>query len=194
MDNLISFGDRIDINIPMMPRDELIAKKFLTDPLSILYATWDSNKILIMSNTSYILRCKDIPLLGFDYITPEITFDVTTMNDNACVIKSNSWALRGGSKLLRDSEFLQSFDVAIEGTIQLSQPSGSSAEGWVKYRVHGKKPLLFRALPGFVLDRIIALIQDRIGTFARIEFTRRFQEGYRVYVRDNRIAIMRQNL
>ena len=181
--NIVSFGSRIDLEIPLPVVSDNNTKlaRYINDPIRILESTWDKNKITKQGDNAYKLRCREIQLLGMDSISPEIAVDFWSESEScSSVMKSTGWSLNGGSRVLRDADFLKTFDFRIEGRISPTA-SPTLVRGWVEYHVEGRKPLLFAALPSFILERIVAIIQDRIKQYVEVEFSRRFRSGFLKY-------------
>eukprot|EP01041_Mallomonas_annulata_P002984 gene2984-5856_t len=189
-DGMITFGTTIDLRIAIPTRDAGLIDKFILNPQNILDATWDKDKVVkLKAETEYLLLFKAIPLLGRDAISPEIIVDLSSdMAMKSTGLKSKSWDLKGNSGLLKDSAFLKSFDIKLEGHISTLNAPINSAVGSVTYRVQGKVPFMFRVTPTFIMEGIINLIQNRIVDFAKVQFTAKFVHGFNSYAERSRTA------
>jgi hypothetical protein len=89
--------------------------------------------------------------LGIDVITPEITVNLSTdMDRKSSILSSTSWKLSGNSNLLKDSNFLKTFDIRLEGNISSINAPKNTVVGTVGYHVQGKSPLIFRFTPAII--------------------------------------------
>jgi Protein of unknown function (DUF1997) len=206
---LMSFGNKIELSIRLPTKDLELAAEFLKDPNSIISSTWEQSKLQRLDEDKYLLKFRDFPLPGIDTISPEI--EVTLKNvDGVIRMVSGNWTLRGQSSgIMKDSRFLTSFDIKLNGEITMVSPSalaGSGhhtgttqsgidnhavsnkptepimAVGWVEYRVKGNKPRIFRMAPSFILDGTIGLIQQSAQEYATAEFANRFSRAFRDFM------------
>lgn len=200
---VMTFGNRVDIQITLPTRDRTTALEYLQDESSLLESTWEKNKFQKIPATihstgqekKYLLLFPRLVLPGVDAISPEI--EVQFIYANGLIeMKSGNWTLRGDSgNILKDSRFLESFNILVEGQLgipplanQQEQEIGALSstpvvtKGWVEYRVQGEKPSVFKNAPPFVLDVTIKLIQDTVSEYATNQFSTRLLRGFRSFV------------
>jgi len=190
--SLMSFGNRIEMNIRLPTRDPELATSFIRNPRSIIEKTWDKTKLQRKSDTCYLLKFREFPLPGMDAISPEIEVDLR-FDDGKIKMQSGDWTIRsktGG--IMKDSKFLNTFDIKLYGEMSIVGGNSSSqalfARGSVEYRVQGTKPSVFRAAPSFVLDATIRLIQESVKDYASKEFANRFSKEFRDYMMSTIVA------
>jgi len=186
----MSFGNKMEINIKLPTRDSVLALEYLKNPKAIVEATWDRSKCRQLNDKTFLLIMHTLPLPGVDSITPEIEVDfVYDHAVKAVRMSSGNWTLRGTSGgVVKDSRFMQTFEISIVGQLSLMSnsetggggggggtvaglPGQVSAIGWVEYRVQGEKPNIFKVAPQFVLEATIALIKESVSDFAEKQFT-----------------------
>lgn len=193
---VMTFGNRVDIQLTLPSRDRSTVTDFLQDELALLDATWEKGKFTRLGSPSdnkkkYLLYFPKLVLPGVDTISPEIEVEFRYAN-GLIEMHSGNWTLRGDSgNVLKDSRFVESFNIIVLGELGIphsAQPTGELettpivARGWVEYRVKGEKPSVFRNAPPFVLDVTIKLIQDTVSEFATSQFSTRLLRGFRQYV------------
>eukprot|EP00607_Mallomonas_marina_P000327 CAMPEP_0182433442 /NCGR_PEP_ID=MMETSP1167-20130531/63264_1 /TAXON_ID=2988 /ORGANISM="Mallomonas Sp, Strain CCMP3275" /LENGTH=223 /DNA_ID=CAMNT_0024622143 /DNA_START=118 /DNA_END=789 /DNA_ORIENTATION=- len=184
-DGCITFGAKIPLTIKLPSSNQLLIDEFISDSINILRSTWDSDKYFKIGNENeYLLRFRPIPLIGLDTIIPEIKVDMIPDSvKKSSSLKTKSWNLKGNSKILKDSDFVKSFDIDIEGYISTMNAPEYSAQGVVEYTVKGKTPFMFQIAPSFILEKVIDAIQDRVLDFALVQFSSKFVKGFRSYAR-----------
>lgn len=191
---VMSFGNRVDIQITLPSRDVDTVSAFLQDEARLLDATWEPTKYRVLPSQqdrrSYMLLFPELVLPGVDTISPEV--EVQFQYKEGCIrMTSGNWTLRGLSgNVLKDSRFVQTFNIVVQGELgivavagpgQLA-PSPIVAKGWVEYMVSGEKPSVFKSAPPFVLDVTIKLIQETVSEFATNQFSTRLLRGFRSFV------------
>lgn len=201
---LMSFGNRMGLNIQMPTRDITLASQFISNPQRILESCWDKDKFKKISANSntYMLEFSTILIPGLGQLKPEI--EVTTKYDDGVLsLNSGNWTIRGSSGgIMKDSRFLHTFDIHLQGELKVRQgqstlqsmekpnPAYVIADGWVEYRVQGSKPTFFRKAPSFLLDNTIKLIQAGVQEYATTVFISRYLKSFRDYVRSGPVLVV----
>ena len=161
---MMSFGSKMALKVPLPTRDEDLACAFLRNKDGIIQATWEKGRFERLGGSTYLLKFASLPIPGVDTISPEIEVDFTYIEeDRTITMKSGNWTLKGKTGTIKDSRFMKTFNIELDGMISLVGASGSpiTSEGWVKYRVQGEKPSVFKRAPGFILDKTISFIQGQ---------------------------------
>lgn len=202
-DDKLSFGNRIDVNIKLPTRDRNLVLDFLGSPKNIVESVWDADKIkkISGSNDRYLLIMPTLPLLGIDNITPEIEIDFNYVNESI-IMSSGNWTLRGTKGgIVKDSRFMQTFSISINGELNISPSSLLSLPsllpstlttsytpplietvGWVEYRVQGEKPTIFKKAPSFILESTIKIIKNSVAIFVEKIFVSRLVKSFRNFM------------
>eukprot|EP01036_Dinobryon_divergens_P029642 gene29642-38767_t len=189
-DSIMSFGDKMDIVVRLPTRDQLTVQDFLEKTNFIVESTWERGKFKLISDGNFLLQFASIPIPGIDVINPEM--EVNFVNTNGTIyMTSGNWTLRGMSGgILKDSRFMQSFDVKLSGRLSIDVDKTSKdlnqqvvTSGWVDYRVQGSKPTVFRSAPAFILDNTIAFIQACVENFAVRQFSQQLINTYKRYAK-----------
>lgn len=182
--NLLKFGSRIPMNVALPTKDIELAKTFLSKTEYIVESTWMKGKQTNMGKGTFLLQFLTLPI-GFDTITPEIEVDFLYDPQDSCIrMKSGSWQLKGKEGVVKDSRFMQSFKIELEGVltaVEAPTAEGIVVDGWVRYGVKGEKPSIFKRAPAFILDNTIAFIQANVERFAYKEFTGRLLKAFRQF-------------
>ena len=123
--NMLSFGNSMKIQIKFPTKDKELVQEFLADPSYLVESTWDSNKLKRITPTIYLLQFIAIPIPGIDIITPEI--EVSFENINGIIhMNSGNWTIKGMSgKILKDSNFLKTFEINLVGQLMIIPPASS---------------------------------------------------------------------
>jgi hypothetical protein len=183
--NLLKFGSRIPMNVALPTNDIELAKQFLSKTEYIVESTWMKGKQTNMGKGTFLLQFLTLPI-GFDTITPEIEVDFIYDAQDSCIrMKSGSWQLKGKEGVVKDSRFMQSFKIELEGVltaVEGSTADGIIVDGWVRYGVKGEKPSIFKRAPAFILDNTIGFIQANVERFAYKEFTGRLLKAFRQFI------------
>ena len=184
--NLLKFGSRIPMNVALPTNDIEQAKSFLSKTEYIVESTWMKGKQTNMGKGTFLLQFLTLPI-GFDTITPEIEVDFVYDPQFSCIrMSSGSWQLKGKEGVVKDSRFMQSFKIELQGVLTAVAAEGSAegiiVDGWVRYDVKGEKPSIFKRAPAFILDNTIGFIQANVERFAYKEFTGRLLKAFRQYV------------
>lgn len=124
--NMLSFGNSMKIQIKFPTKDKELVQEFLADPSYLVESTWDSNKLKRITPTIYLLQFIAIPIPGIDIITPEI--EVSFENINGIIhMNSGNWTIKGMSgKILKDSNFLKTFEINLVGQLMIIPPTVST--------------------------------------------------------------------
>ena len=188
--NLLKFGSRIPMVVALPTNDMEKAKNFLSKTEYIVENTWMKGKQTNIGGGKFLLQFITLPI-GFDTITPEIEVEFLYDPEYTCIrMKSGSWQLKGKEGTVKDSRFMQTFQINLEGVLTAvpptsdvpSSPSSSvMVDGWVRYEVKGEKPSFFRLSPQFILDNTIGFIQSNVERFAYKEFTGRLLRAFKAY-------------
>eukprot|EP01031_Cornospumella_fuschlensis_P037112 gene37112-45048_t len=182
----LSFGNKMDIRVRLPTRDAVLAENFLQQPHLIVEAAYDASQYVKRNNTSYLIQFAQIPIPGVDTVSPEV--EVSFVYQPAArrvVMQSQSWTLKGGP-IVRDSQFLKSFHLLLEGVLALElnpQTGAISAVGQVEYSVRGDKPALLRAAPPFILDGTIRFIQSCVADFVLRQFGAKLLAAFQAFSR-----------
>ena len=185
VNGVMSFGSKIPMKVTLPTRDAEQARTFISNLDTMVESTYETGKYVKMDSGKYLLKFNTLPLPGVDKITPEI--EVQFLYDAAegtIRMNSGNWTLRGTTGVLRDSRFMQTFAIELEGILTIVTNPGSDAviaEGFVQYVVQGEKPSIFQKAPDFVLDKTIEFIKDSINDFASRDFQTKFQKAFRQY-------------
>ena len=173
------------MNVALPTNDIELAKTFLSKTEYIVESTWMKGKQTNMGKGTFLLQFLTLPI-GFDTITPEIEVDFVYDPQFSCIrMSSGSWQLKGKEGVVKDSRFMQSFKIELEGVLTAVASEGSEGiivDGWVRYDVKGEKPSVFKRAPAFILDNTIGFIQANVERFAYKEFTGRLLKAFRQYV------------
>lgn len=126
--NMLSFGNSMKIQIKFPTKDKELVQEFLDDPSYLVESTWDSNKLKRITPTVYLLQFIAIPIPGIDVITPEI--EVSFENINGIIyMNSGNWTIKGMSgKILKDSNFLKTFEINLVGQLMIIPPTSSTEQ------------------------------------------------------------------
>lgn len=189
--SIMTFGRRMEVDVLLPTRDQRLASAFLQKPEYIIQSTFEQDKFQQLTDEKYLIKFLAIPIPGLDVVTPEIELDFVSEQGKVSM-RSNGWTLRGQSgDVLKDSKFMQSFDINIVGELYLNNKQAVEAggpaapiraNGWVEYRVHGRKPTVFQRAPGFLLDGTINLIQDSAADFVYKRFSVQLLKAFRLYM------------
>ena len=183
VNGLMSFGSKIPMKVPLPTRDAEQAKSFISNLDSIVESTYEAGKYTKMADGTYLLQFATLPLPGVDRITPEIEVKfVYDSTEGTVKMSSGNWTLRGTTGVLKDSRFMQTFAIELDGFLKIVG-SGDTvvAEGYVQYTVQGEKPSIFKRAPSFVLDKTIDFIKENVNDFAARDFQIKFLKAFRVY-------------
>jgi len=198
---MMTFGKRVDIQITLPSRDHSTVAEFLQDEALLLDSTWEPSKYRRLSESpaskdrKYLLLFPELVLPGVDTISPEVEVEFLHNKNGLIEMKSGNWTLRGmAGNVVKDSRFMQTFNIIVQGELGISSMpisieerevlanSPIIANGWVEYRVQGEKPNVFKNAPPFVLDVTIKLIQDTVSEYATNQFSTRLLRGFRNFV------------
>lgn len=126
--NMLSFGNSMKIQIKFPTKDKELVQEFLADPSYLVESTWDSNKLKRITPTVYLLQFIAIPIPGIDIITPEIEVSFENI-DGIVYMNSGNWTIKGMSgKILKDSNFLKTFEINLVGQLMIIPPTSSSEQ------------------------------------------------------------------
>eukprot|EP00597_Dinobryon_sp_UTEXLB2267_P007121 CAMPEP_0170086958 /NCGR_PEP_ID=MMETSP0019_2-20121128/21531_1 /TAXON_ID=98059 /ORGANISM="Dinobryon sp., Strain UTEXLB2267" /LENGTH=216 /DNA_ID=CAMNT_0010304319 /DNA_START=112 /DNA_END=762 /DNA_ORIENTATION=+ len=189
-DSIMSFGDKMDILVRLPTRDKKFVQEFLNKPSYIVESTWEKGKMKPLQDGKFLLQFAAIPIPGIDVIMPEMEVNFATINDTINM-SSGNWTLRGMSGgILKDSRFMQSFDISLEGRLAIDLEKTDSdinqqviTTGWVEYRVKGAKPSVFRSAPSFILDSTINFIQACVENFVVRQFASQMVNTFKQYTK-----------
>ena len=164
------------VNVKLPTKDIDKAKTFLSKTEYIVESTWMKGKQTNMGKGVFLLQFLTLPI-GLDTITPEIEVEFLYDPKDYCIrMKSGNWQLKGREGVKKDSRFMNSFQIYLEGVLKIV-PSPSNGinsgemegesqsqsqvevDGWVRYAVEGEKPKIFKRAPAFILDNTISFIQ-----------------------------------
>ena len=176
---------QMSVNVALPTKDIDKAKAFLSKTEYIVESTWMKGKQTNMGKGVFLLQFLTLPI-GLDTITPEIEVEFLYDPIDCCIrMKSGKWQLIGREGVKKDSRFMNSFQIYLEGVLKIvPSPSSSSnganndaltngkegesqsqslskveVDGWVRYAVEGEKPRIFKRAPQFILDNTISFIQ-----------------------------------
>lgn len=182
--DLLKFGNNMDIRVRLPTRDVEIAKEFLQDPTIIIESTYDKSRLARLSDTLWKIRLADITIPAIDVISPEMEIEFKAVEGNKITMKSMKWALKGTGPIMRDSKFLSSFDIKLNGYLELETTSSALivAVGGVSFEVQGEKPGIFRNAPPFLLETAINLIQGLVVDFASKQFSGRLLKAFTAFL------------
>lgn len=183
--NLLKFGSRIPMVVALPTNDLERAKQFLSKTEYIVENTWMKGKQTNIGGGKFLLQFVTLPI-GFDTITPEIEVEFLYDPEYNCIrMKSGSWQLKGKEGTVKDSRFMQTFQITLEGVLTAAPPASDGGavmvDGWVRYDVKGEKPSFFRLSPQFILDNTIGFIQSNVERFAYKEFTGRLLRAFTAF-------------
>lgn len=185
VNGVMSFGSKIPMKVTLPTRDANQARTFISNLDSMVESTYEAGKYVKMDDGKYLLKFNTLPLPGIDKITPEIEVQFLYDSIEGTIrMNSGNWTLRGTTGVLKDSRFMQTFAIELEGILTIVTNSATDtviAEGFVKYVVQGEKPSIFKKAPDFVLDKTIEFIKDSINDFASRDFQSKFQKAFRTY-------------
>lgn len=183
---VMSFGSKIPMKVTLPTRDADQARTFISNLDSMVESTYEAGKYVKMDNGKYLLKFNTLPLPGVDKITPEIEVQfLYDIAEGTIRMSSGNWTLRGTTGVLKDSRFMQTFAIELEGILTIVTNTATDtviAEGFVQYVVQGEKPSIFKKAPDFVLEKTIEFIKDSINDFASRDFQSKFQKAFRAYV------------
>jgi hypothetical protein len=131
--DILKFGNKITINMKLPTKDRNIVIDFFKNINDIVEATWDN--YVLVSDSTYLIKFHSLVMpgmilslslvkivassssyliwshnIGIDTITPEMEIKFNSENEKISC-QSGSWKLIGNSRVLRDSSFVQSFDI-----------------------------------------------------------------------------------
>jgi hypothetical protein len=186
VNGVMSFGSRIPMKVSLPTRDADQARTFISNLDSMVESTYEAGKYVKMDQGKYLLKFATLPLPGVDKITPEIEVQFLYDKEEGTIrMNSGNWTLRGTTGVLKDSRFMQTFAIELEGILTITPGSNSDsvfAEGYVQYVVQGEKPSIFQKAPDFVLEKTIEFIKESIDQFASRDFQSKFLKAFRMYV------------
>jgi hypothetical protein len=189
VNGLMSFGSEIPMKVLLPTRDPDQAKKFISNLDTIVEATYEVGKYEKIGDGRYLLKFNTLPLPGLDKITPEIEVGFNYSPEEGTVrMTSGNWTLKGTTGVLKDSRFMQTFAISLEGLLKIVPNTATNtvmAEGYVKYVVQGEKPSLFKAAPDILLDSTIDFIKTNINDFASKDFQVKFSKAFKSYALDD---------
>ena len=115
------------MNVNLPTRDIEKAKSFLSKTEYIVESTWMKGKQRNMGKGVFLLQFLTLPI-GLDTITPEIEVEFLYDPENYCIrMKSGKWQLIGKEGVKKDSRFMNSFQIYLEGVLKIvPSPSSSS--------------------------------------------------------------------
>jgi len=118
------------VNVNLPTKDIEKAKSFLSKTEYIVESTWMKGKQTNMGKGVFMLQFLTLPI-GLDTITPEIEVEFLYDPENTCIrMKSGKWQLIGKEGVKKDSRFMNSFQIYLEGVLKIvpspSSPSSSS--------------------------------------------------------------------
>lgn len=185
MDNKVSFGERLDLKLPIPSSSSLsssststyekpVLEAFLANPALIIKQVWDDDKVAELGAGKYSLKFVTIPVLN---ITPEIeVYFVYDEETSTVSMRSGDWRMLGDGNMKSkdDKEFLSSFDISLSGELSAA---ATTPVGWIRYTVSAKKPQIFRTAP-FLLDGTIDFIKACVKDFVLQSFPREFRKSY----------------
>jgi hypothetical protein len=185
VNGIMSFGSKIPMKVTLPTRDAELAKTFISNLDSIVESTYEAGKYTKMLDGTYLLQFATLPLPGVDKITPEIEVKFVYNSDEGTIrMNSGNWTLRGTTGVLKDSRFMQTFAIELEGILTITPQTATGpviAEGFVQYIVQGEKPGIFKRAPSFLLDKTIDFIKESINEFASKDFQIKFLKAFRSY-------------
>lgn len=197
---LLKFGNKMDIRVRLPTRDRLLAEDFIKDPTVIIQSTYDSSKATRLSDTLWRIKFAEIPIPGIDTVSPELDMDFRYAN-GSIYMQSSQWALKGSknSQILKDSKFIQSFNIKLQGELTLEYPgraltstspavapadiSGGLivAVGFVDFQAQGERPSALQRAPAFVLDGTINFIQSLVTDFVSKKFSTKLLNSFTTF-------------
>lgn len=199
--DMLYLSNRMDIKIGLPTRDHDLAAKFIEDEKKLLDATWERGmyKVVDKKQKKYTLMFPPIGIPGIDtlFTSVEVEFMQT---DGKIILRSNDWSIRGkNGVILRDSRFMETFQVEIMGELSIKEPAVIKASaikaddlkvpappvvanGWVQYKVEGEKPSVLKKAPPVVMDATVDLIKKISQDFATNQFKARFQSSFRSFL------------
>ena len=105
---IISFSSRLPIEVILPTREVEQARTFLSQTALIVESTWDSSKLVKMSEGQYLFQFPTIMIPGFDSITPALEVQFTYVpSDSSIKMTCSNWSLGGSGKGIKDSNFLK---------------------------------------------------------------------------------------
>ena len=194
-------SNRMDIKIGLPTRDHDLAAKFIEDEKKLLDATWERGmyKVVDQKEKKYTLLFPPIGIPGIDTLSTSVEVEFQQTGGKIS-LRSNDWSIRGkNGVILRDSNFMESFQVEIMGELSIKEPAVIKASaikaddlkvpappvvanGWVQYRVEGEKPNALKNAPPVVMDATVDLIKKISEDFATNQFKARFQSSFRSFL------------
>jgi hypothetical protein len=118
---LMSFGSKMAIKIPLPTRDPNLAKAFLSNTDGIVQSTWDKGKFDRLGDGSYLLKFASLPIPGVDTISPEIeVVFINSAQESSITMKSGNWTLKGQTGTIKDSRFMKTFNIELDGMIAIT--------------------------------------------------------------------------
>jgi hypothetical protein len=189
VNGLMSFGSEIPMRVALPTRDPDQAKNFISNLDTIVEATYETGKYEKMGPGKYLLKFNTLPLPGPDKITPEIEVGFEfSAEEGAIRMKSGNWNLKGTTGVLKDSRFMQTFAIELEGLLKIVPDTVTNtvnAEVFIKYVVQGEQPSIFKAAPDILLQSTIELIKSNIDNFASKEFLVKFAKAFKSFALDD---------
>ena len=105
---MISFNSRLPITVNLPTRDMEQAKTFIANTALIVESTWETSKLVKISDGKYLFQFPTIPIPGFDSITPAIEVQFSHVpQEGSLRMSSINWSLGGGGKGIKDSRFME---------------------------------------------------------------------------------------
>jgi hypothetical protein len=184
--DMMKFGNKMQIRVRLPTRDRALAEEFLKDPTIIIESTYDKSRALRLSETLWRIKFAEIPIPGIDVVSPELEIDFRYDNQSI-YMKSDKWALKGNNngKILKDSKFMSTFNIKLTGQLSIELNSQQNApmvaSGWVIYEAEGHKPAVLRNAPSFILDGTINLIQSLVADFVTKKFGAKLLQSFTLY-------------
>lgn len=189
--DLLKFGNKIHITLPMPSKKEIEVKDFLSQSHLIINTVWEKDDIRQISLNKYNLLFKTFKFPFLGEIKPSIMAKVDYNND-ILSLESFEWNIKG-SRIISDNKFLKSFDIKLIGEIAIDKENSNSngivyLKGWVDYRVQGTKPILLSLVPYSqkILESIIEVIQSRAQVYTKQTFSTRLLRGFQNYLLENK--------
>lgn len=199
--DMLYLSNRMDIKIGLPTRDHDLAAKFIEDEKKLLDATWERGmyKVVDKKEKRYTLMFPPIGIPGIDTLSTSVEVEFT-QSDGKIILRSNDWSIRGkNGVILRDSRFMETFQVEIKGELSIKEPAVIKASaikandlkvpappvvanGWVQYKVEGEKPNALKNAPPMVMDATVDLIKKISQDFATNQFKARFQSSFRSFL------------
>lgn len=182
--DLIQFGNRMDIRVPLPTTDPTIGLRFLQQPDLIVESAYDSSRRTKLQSGNYAIKFAQIAIPGFDVLVPEVEVQFVHVNSEL-QMQSQRCVLSGGP-FARDTNFVDSLHVNLCGRLFIEpSPLGPhhfiAAVGHVDYSVRTARPSVLRAAPRFIVNKAITFVEGKIAELVLSQFSTKLLGAFEVF-------------